>query len=659
MNRSVLLAVLLFIACHLKAQNLVPNPSFESYTNCPTSVAQVATLLDWFDAPNHNGSADVFNTCASSTIISVPSNYWGSQQPATGDGYLGLNLFYYNLADFREYVGVQLTAPLTSGTSYTVSFDYSLADNSSYSTDDFGIYFSTTPLMGASSFAPINVTPQLTMPGLLSNKTGWTTISLSYTATGGEEYMTFGNFLDDAASTAISLGSLGHNGAYLYIDDFSVVIDSCNLNLGNDTTLCQGETLTLDATQPNSTYLWQDNSTNPTFNATQGGVYWVQVTNSNCTLSDTVLVNYAPFPTVDLGNDTTVCTGVSLLLDATTPNATYLWHDNSTNPTFNLTQQGIHWVAVTVNHCTTTDSILVNFSASLPIELGNDTVLCQGETITLDASISNATYLWQDNSVDSTFSVSQAGTYWVGVNTNNCFGSDTIVVTYNPLPAINLGNDTVLCQGETILLDAITPNATYLWHDNSSNATFNVVQPNTYWVAVTVNNCSSIDSIVVNPSPFQAAILGNDTTICLGETYTLNASTGNGVYFWQDNSSNATFNVSQPGTYWVAVTSSACSTSDTVVVQFEDCEVELEIPNVFSPNNDGFNDLFSPIRIKGITSMHTLVYNRWGNEIFESNELLIQWDGANNTDGTYFWIVNYTDKNGVNGVLTGNVILLH
>ncbi|MCW8898750.1 MAG: hypothetical protein OQJ96_13190, partial [Flavobacteriales bacterium] len=126
--------------------------------------------------------------------------------------------------------------------------------------------------------------------------------------------------------------------------------NTTNLNLGNDTTLCQGDTLILDATTPNATYLWQDNTTNPTFSVTQQGSYWVQVTVNNCTTTDVINITYNPSPSINLGNDTTLCQGEILLLDATLPNATYLWQDNTTNPTFNVTQQGVYWVQVT-NSC--------------------------------------------------------------------------------------------------------------------------------------------------------------------------------------------------------------------------------------------------------------------------------------------------------------------
>jgi gliding motility-associated-like protein len=85
-------------------------------------------------------------------------------------------------------------------------------------------------------------------------------------------------------------------------------------------------------------------------------------------------------------------------------------------------------------------------------------------------------------------------------------------------------------------------------------------------------------------------------------------------------------------------------------------EIELEIPNVFTPNNDGSNELFVPIISRGIIAMNTIIYNRWGNKIFETNNLLIEWNGQGVSDGTYFWIIYYTDitgsENNINGHLT-------
>ncbi len=229
---------------------------------------------------------------------------------------------------------------------------------------------------------------------------------------------------------------------------------------------------------------------------------------------------------------------------------------------------------------------------------------------------------------------------------------------FSCLPNLDLGNDTTLCQGETLILDATTTYASYIWQDNSTNPTFNVTQQGTYWVQITDSCGSTTDTINVSYYPLLTLDLGNDTTICQGETLILDATTTNASYIWQDNSTNPTFNVTQQGTYWVEVTVNNCSTTDSILTIEEDCEIILEMPNVFTPNNDGINDLFVPIISIGIVSMNTIIYNRWGNEIYETNNLLIEWNGQDVSDGTYFWIVYYTDKNGIYNSLKGFVTIL-
>jgi len=406
--------------------------------------------------------------------------------------------------------------------------------------------------------------------------------------------------------------------------------------------------LTLDATTSNATYLWQDNSINPTFNVTQPGAYWIQVTDSCGTTIDTINVNYNSLPTVDLSNDTTLCQGETLTLDATTSNAIYLWQDNSTNPTFTVTQQGTHWVEVTVNKCSTTDTINVSYNPLPTIDLGNDTTLCQGNTLTLDATTSNATYLWQDNSINPTFNVTQPGAYWVQVTDSCGTTTDTINVIYNPLPTVDLGNDTILCQGETLTLDATTPNASYLWQNNSTSPVYNVFSSGIYWVEVTdTNNCIIRDSININFNSIPKVNFNNDTTLCIGDTLILDVATDNAVYLWQDSSKNSSFTITNSGEFWVKVTNQCGSDSDTIKTLISDCECIIFLPNAFTPNNDNINDVFKPVYECELTDFRLMIFNRWGDLIYETNEIEVPWDGkANNgrdiaQNDVYVWILEY------------------
>lgn len=356
--------------------------------------------------------------------------------------------------------------------------------------------------------------------------------------------------------------------------------------------------------------------------------------------------------------NSSICLGDSTILTALNGPVTF-WAD-SLNPSFVLSTDTTFTVSPNVTttyflySLSDTASFTVNVNLPPIVNLGNDTTLCEGESIILDVANANATYLWQDNSIDSIFNVTQSGTYWVEATLNSCIKSDTIIVNYNPFPIVDLGADTVLCQGEILKLDATIPNATYLWQNNSTNSILNVTQQGVYWLEVTLENCSASDTILVNYKPKPTIDLGLDGEICTNDTLVLVATTPNATYLWQDYSTSSIFQVTQPGEYWVEVTLNECSVIDYITYLLK-CEANLDIPNVFTPNGDGINDYFVHVKSDGIMSMHTIIVNRWGNVVFETDDLLINWDGQNVNDGTYFWILEYVDLNGALNKLHGFV----
>ncbi len=417
------------------------------------------------------------------------------------------------------------------------------------------------------------------------------------------------------------------------------------VDLGNDTTLCQGDNLLLDATTAGATYQWQDNSTNPTFNVTIAGTYYVQVSTACGVTSDTIIVNYNPIPVVNLGNDTTFCSGGSLNLDVTTAGATYLWQDNTTNPTYTINSQGTYWVQVSIGSCSATDSIVVAYVAAGSFNFGNDTTLCQGGNVLLDATTPGSTYLWQDNSTNPTFNATTTGTYWVQITTNCGVLSDSIDITFSTAPVITLGNDTTLCQGQNLALDVTTAGATYQWQDNSTNPTFNITTAGTYWVYVDVNGCSDEDSIIVQYLNLSLAQLGPDTMLCDGDVLLLNATSPGANYLWQDNSTAATFNVSALGTYWVRITNGCGSVTDSINVNYQNCQCTIYIPNAFTPNVDEFNPVFSPVASCAMEQYMFSIFDRWGKQIFASSDPAKKWDGMiNNVPvqiGVYVYHLTY------------------
>lgn len=428
-------------------------------------------------------------------------------------------------------------------------------------------------IVGAQTTSP-NVVGGLNSVHTVSSASFFTSVTISTNATGS---------------------GVGSNGGSSYALCDASAVTSCvtNVNLGNDFQICAGSTVSLNATTANSTYLWQDNSTAPTFSVSQPGVYWVQVTNNCGTDVDSVVVTGANSTSIDLGNDTIICPGTSLVLDATEPNATYLWQDNSTNPTLNVTQPGMYWVQVTNSCGIDLDTVFVTSANTTALDLGNDTIICSGTSFILDATASNSSYIWQDNSNNPTFTVTQPGVYWVQV-TNICGADiDSVLVTNAVTALIDLGNDTIICQGTSLVLDATLPNTTYLWQDNSTSSTLNVSATGLYWVQVT-NNCGTgSDSINILVSPIPILDLGNDTILCANSTLVLNVTSPGSTYLWHDNSTNPSYTVTSPGIYYLELTTNNCSNSDTIIVGQEIVTMNFSIQDTMgcSPLVTEFTDL--------------------------------------------------------------------
>jgi len=322
------------------------------------------------------------------------------------------------------------------------------------------------------------------------------------------------------------------------------------------------------------------------------------------------------------------------------------------------------------------DSIYI-IPASIPnLDIGNDTNLCLGVVLTLDATITGTSYLWQDNSTNPTLSVSQTGTYWVEVSYGCSVISDTIIVTYSFL--INdLGNDTTLCSGKSLTLDATASNATYLWQDGSIDPTFNVSQAGTYWVEVS-DTCSVSDTIVISDIQIPSIELGHDTILCTGVMLTLDATTTDVTYLWQDNSTNSTFSVTQSGTYLAQLTSICGTIADSIIVEVIECECSLCVPDAFTPNGIGINVndrlyIFDKLgySLDAIQDINFKVFNRWGELVFEakkSSEIIYPeggWNGLHIKSGkkmevgVYVWLLRAQTVNGVRiGPVSGNVSLI-
>jgi gliding motility-associated-like protein len=401
------------------------------------------------------------------------------------------------------------------------------------------------------------------------------------------------------------------------------------VNLGNDTSLCPGQQISLNASLSGATYLWQNNSTLPTFQVTQPGNYWVQVSLGGCASTDTLVVLQEVLP-VDLGPDTGLCPGDILTLNATLPGATYLWDNGATGPVRTITQPGTYWVSVSRNGCTGYDSISVDFITLPAIDLGQDTSICEGTLFSLSAGSIPLTVslLWSTGATSHTIYPGISGSYWLKASVGSCEESDTINVYFKPLPQTDLGPDTILCEGDQIVLDAFWPGGLYLWNDGSTNPTLNISLAGTYSVTVTADGCINQDAIAIDTDSVPEVYLGDDTTICEGDEILLTAGNGFTAYLWNTGVTGNVIEIGQQGAYWVNVTNICGEAADTFQLSTKDCEYTIYIPNTFTPwRVDGINDKFE-VKGTAIAEYYIIIFNRWGGQLYESHSLYEPWDGT-------------------------------
>jgi len=224
--KRIFFIIILILTLKLGAQvNLVPNPSFENYSVCPNSVGEVDKAFPWYSATG--SSPDYFNIC-NTTAVGVPNHAGGFQYARTGNAYAGLNAYVSTVTNGRDYIQVSLDSTLQAGKEYCVSFYVNLANVSKYAIDGIGAYFSLSAVT-CSTVCFLAYSPQISNAtnNIIIDTLNWTKVSGNFTASGGEQYMTIGNFKNDGNTDTMTVYSGASNSAaYYLIDDVSVMLCS-------------------------------------------------------------------------------------------------------------------------------------------------------------------------------------------------------------------------------------------------------------------------------------------------------------------------------------------------------------------------------------------------------------------------------------------------
>lgn len=400
--------------------------------------------------------------------------------------------------------------------------------------------------------------------------------------------------------------------------------------IGDDINVCENQVITLTVYPQNlDNFLWSTGSTSHEINVTTPGIYSVTANKSGCPFNDTVEVTHRPIPDVNLGGEREACDGDTVRLDVTTEGATYSWVGGSQSPTKIVTEPGVFSVTVNLNECLAEGSVKVKFKDAPNPNLKDDIYRCEGVSHTFSMfKPQYDSYLWHNGSTDSAITVNKGDTIWVQVEIGGCFGSDTALFMHAKKPVINLGADTILCDGDELLLNAkVDGTANYEWRDKSDEPEFLVWREGIYHVTIRRGGCVGNDSITVRYRPYPNVELGNDTTICLGDSLVLSLNDSVAKYTWNDEFQTEKFTVQDSATVVLTGENYCGVYSDTMIVSLRGCECFMYIPNTFSPDDDGINEAFIPQFDCDLLDYRISIRDRWGRTMFESTDPILPWDG--------------------------------
>ena len=335
-----------------------------------------------------------------------------------------------------------------------------------------------------------------------------------------------------------------------------------------------------------------------------------------CTVMyDSIFINVLQTPdTLNLGPDKGLCPGNRIVLNARKGYDSYVWQDGSTDSTYTVTSPGWYFVK-TKDACggVYVDSMLVVAAPPIEFYAGPDRSKCNRDTLHLNAPPGFLNYTWKNSYNINTTSGQTVvvspmvdTTYYVQAEkTPGCFAYDTIRITVHQSPDINLGMDTSICSGDSLILNAGAGFQSWQWSNQLSTNEIIVKTAGQYSViATTINGCKSFDTVkVLNVYSLPVVQLDQDTVLCIGSGKVLDAGIFS-TYKWSTGAETRTITVRDKGTYTVNVTSaSGCKGSASTSIK-----TIYELPSAFLPNDTAMCT-YSKMEIKSTRTFNRYVWN--------------------------------------------------
>ncbi len=483
-----------------------------------------------------------------------------------------------------------------------------------------------------------------------------------------------GNYLwsTNQTSPTITVSSAG-NYSVEYTTVCGTVSDSVQIDyhpaysfsLGNDTTVCLNDLVLLQPTlPPGGSILWNDGTTNTFYPSTSAELIFATVDDGNgCLQTDSMEVFNHPTIQTNLPSSVLLCDGSSTVLDATSPQGvSYAWNTTESTAVITVNAGGAYTVTIMdAFGCSIQASSTVTILSLPSPNIVGPVDYCSNEETTFSVGGSYSQYEWSTGSTTPTTTITGVLNELsiIVTDANGCQGVDTLALSPIDVPELDLGEDIVLCDSLTTVLDGTVPGASaYNWSPNGATSPAIDAIPGIYQLTVTYQTCEIRDTIVISVEPYTLD-LGEDRTICKDDDILVVQSMLNiDSLLWNDGSEGGwyilpTSDIFEDSIYISAIAYGCDVQQDTLKVVLEDCDCDFYVPNTFTPNGDAINEGFQVYQDCPIEYFELILFNRWGDVVFETNDLNFMWDGRKKDgsyvqDGVYTWqikfLVEYLDE---------------
>lgn len=393
----------------------------------------------------------------------------------------------------------------------------------------------------------------------------------------------------------------------------------------------------------------------------------------------TVIVH--PLPEVLLSASATeVCLGDTITISVSGSEAQYNWASadgiiKNTGDTLIVappSSSSYFVTAIDSNGCEAVSytNVIVNPLPAISVSPASPSV-CPSGSVAITADAPGAvSFEWSpaeglDNTATGNViaSPSSATVYTVNITDNKgCKNSSQVIVSINPLPEPDLGADRNLCINDSIVLNPGSFSS-YRWQDGTITPVQIIKIPGLYFVTVSNSyGCLASDSMTLTRiDTLPVFFLPDDTTVCKGSAFKISVQ-GYKNYLWSNGETGYTATLTKLGTYTLEVQDfNGCNGTDSMQLLDAHC-IPFEMPNAFTPNGDGLNDLFGPYLTQLVSGYKMIIWNRWGQTVFESSNPSVKWNGRTGSveqgSGTYIYQISFNDSDGKPVKLQGSVVLI-